>query len=61
MLLANQADKGDQAAMKKIDPVLKDPKALKQYLTEKKMDTTKATKQPDAPKADKQSATPKGC
>ncbi|WP_421948028.1 zeta toxin family protein [Phaeodactylibacter xiamenensis] len=59
MLLANQADKGDQAAMKKIDPVLKDPKALKQYLTEKKMDTTKATKQPDAPKADKQSATPK--
>jgi ppGpp synthetase/RelA/SpoT-type nucleotidyltranferase/predicted ABC-type ATPase len=59
MLLANQADKGDQAAMKKIDPVLKDPKALKQYLTEKKMDTTKATKQPDAPKADKQSAIPK--
>jgi ppGpp synthetase/RelA/SpoT-type nucleotidyltranferase/predicted ABC-type ATPase len=49
MLLANQADKGDQEAMKKIDPVLKDPKALKQYLTEKKMDTTKAPKQPDAP------------
>ncbi|WP_421947107.1 zeta toxin family protein [Phaeodactylibacter xiamenensis] len=51
MLLANQADKGDQEAMKKIDPVLKDPKALKQYLTEKKMEASKPAKSEPKQKA----------